>query len=150
MLEICPPALCAYERGVRHRWHSHSWLCSFQCETDAVRDRVTPFGSTSLRSVGFATSPAQIATRLESYRCTHHADNHIRIISLRKIIGGTLGGIMLLRGFFSAKASRMSTYANVASNSSRICTYGFIGLKVPVESTLAKKFREGGFRRINE
>jgi hypothetical protein len=164
MLEICPVAFCASAPRVRRvprMWHSHSWLCSIQRATDAVRDRVTPRGSTSLRSVGFATSPAQIATRLESYSCTHSADNHIGIISLRKNIGGhPLGAIMLLRFSFSTKASRMSTYTNAAHNSRGICTYDFIGLKVPLESALAKKFREGGrhsesqtpteFRRIND
>jgi hypothetical protein len=44
----------------------------------------------------------------------------------------------------------MSRYAKIAPNSGRICSYGFIGLKVPVESTLAKKStRVGGIQEAN-
>jgi hypothetical protein len=58
---------------------------------------------------------------------------------------------MLLRFSFSTKASRMSTYTNAAHNSRGICTYDFIGLKVPLESALGKKISRGwaAFRKPN-
>jgi hypothetical protein len=105
-----------------------------------MSDRATSLEPASLQTAGSATSHVPITTPLESNYCTNMLSNLIRIMLLRKNIGGhPFGGIMLLRRFISAKASRMSTYANAARNSRGICTYDFIGLKVPVESTLAKK-----------
>jgi hypothetical protein len=98
-----------------------------------------------------STSRAQMATRLESYSCTNIISNRIRIIFLRKNTGGhpLAASLCCLGSLLPAKARRMSTYAKVARNYRRICTYGFIGLKVPVESTLAEPAWVGGIQEAN-
>jgi hypothetical protein len=70
MLEMCPPALCAYEHRPPLRWHSHSWLCLVQSASAGVRYRVTAPVSASLRVTDSRDSRAEIATDLESYSCT--------------------------------------------------------------------------------
>jgi hypothetical protein len=70
MLEMCPPALCAYERRPPLRWYSHSWLCSVQYSTAVMRD-----------------SDAHIATCLESYPCTSTHATGVESYSCKKSRG---------------------------------------------------------------
>ena len=88
MLEICPLALCAYGRRVFRRWQSHSWLCFVRREVATTCYRITSPVSAPFHAAGSATSRAQIATFLESNSCTKTPNNRIRIILLRKNIGG--------------------------------------------------------------
>ena len=144
MLEICPPAFCAYGLRVPPRWHSHSWLCFVQRAAAAESAPATARGSASLRTADSPTFRTHIVTNLESYSCTKMFSNHIRITSLRKNIGGAPLGVIMLHWLpFSAKARRMSTYANAVRNCLRICTYDFIGLEAPLGSALAKKSQWG-------
>lgn len=87
MLEMCPPAPCAYERRLPRRWHSHSWLCSVQSATAAVRYRLTASRSASLRAAGFRHSPARITTDLESYSCTSTSTTCVESYSCKKSRG---------------------------------------------------------------
>src|SRR5579863_7053573 len=137
MLVIHPRPVCAHELGVPPTWHSHSWLCSVQ-PAPPVRERATDPAPAWPRPSNTAIPRTQLATHLESYSCTRSKLNNIRIILLHKSTGGhPPGGIMLQKPRFSAKPSRISTCANSDRNSRRICTYGFIGLKPPLESALA-------------
>jgi hypothetical protein len=84
MVEIPPPALCAYERRPPLRWHSHSWLCSVQSTPAGVRYRVTAPASAFLRTVGFRRSRA---TYLESYFCTSMYATSLESYSCQKSRG---------------------------------------------------------------
>jgi hypothetical protein len=87
MLEMCPPALCAYERRLPCRWHSHSWLCSVQFATAAVRDRVTALRSPSLRAAGFWHSDRQFASNVESISCTSKCATAVESYSCKRTRG---------------------------------------------------------------
>jgi hypothetical protein len=158
MLEICPPAFCAHELRVPGGWHGtgvanprrscvnwgcrQSCLCPVQCAAAAVRDRVTLPGPASLRTVGSRNSRRRIITIVESYSCRMRRINILKSYSCGKIGGPPLpSAIMLLTFSLSIKDRRMSRYEKSARNSSRIRTYGFIKLKVPLESALTSKGR---------
>src|SRR5260370_23378734 len=88
MLEIRPPALCAYGRRLPCGWHSHSWLCSLQRAASAVRHRVTAPGSPSFRTASFHYFCANVTTNLESHSCTNVLITGLESYSCKKIVGG--------------------------------------------------------------
>jgi len=151
MLEICPSSLCAYESRVPCRGHSTGAPNSrrfcvnwggrhsrpFPGQVAAVRDRVTPPGPALLRTARSPNSRRRIITIVESYSCRMHRNKYHKITLLRENRGATPPcSIMLLTLSLSIKASRMSRCEKFAHNYPRICTYGFIELKLALESTL--------------
>jgi hypothetical protein len=87
MLEICPPALHAYERRMPRKRHSHFRLCPVQRVAAAVRDRVTAPELPSLRTADSGHSGAQIATDLESCSCTSTSVISVESYSCKKSRG---------------------------------------------------------------
>jgi hypothetical protein len=159
MLEICPSPLCAYGSRVPCRGHSTvapnsrrscvNWggrhSRPFPGQAAAVRDRVTPPGPALLRNARSPNSRRRIITILESYSCRMRKRNPLKSYSCGKIGGHAFPRQLCCFTFnrFRFKAIRMSRYEKSARNPSRICTYGFIRLKVPLESALTSKVGGG-------
>jgi hypothetical protein len=173
MLEIRPPALCAYERRPPLRWHSHSWLCSVQRVAPAVHDRVTAPGSALLRTAGSRQSRT---TDVESYSYTNPCGTSVESYSCKKSRGAPppmtptqLGSVRVPHPsvsrvrFFPAwprggvnlttpllRAPNLPKMGFTAARSGAELSIGFRGLRAhesaypsPIESALAQKWGWG-------